>query len=494
MDLTSLYTCILVALGHSVDSNGNVSTLGLEANGSDAIQTAIGGKPLVIPTHAYRQMGRWDQFIAFHPMSENILRGESKVHAWLRERMCERITFVASTLIIALLEAAADRSTHAMFTEQERGVLQILSECDHKTVDAFGKVIQAISSGGMHRFINIFVTRRGDLSVANPDGTFSTSTFNRVAYVTFPIMDELRNDNYRVCGVKMRKCDVLMIQQLMHNIFPGCDRDNHFSYGTNSMVAPHFHALLLAFVNVYNPLNVFAWTYRRLLDGIPNIFVDMKWVEDAASIEKYVNSIVSLPDNEGEGGPSETNTVAQPQPSFAGGPVGIPQQPVFASTASPAVAPVHAMQPSPAVAPMSAPTTPVFSAAGPTPPPTNPSGGYAIQPIGRPINGVVSQTQQRAQEMQQAQQQMFAQMQQQGFGGFPAVGQPMVAMQQPMVQMPMMGMPMVPQMMPMMGGMMNPMMMGMQPMMQTGFAPVGMTPAPYTFQQQPQTINMGGRV
>ena len=47
-------------------------------------------------------------------------------------------------------------------------------------------------------------------------------------------------------------------QQLMHSIFPGCERENHFSYGTNSMVAPHFHSLLLAFINVYNPLNTFA--------------------------------------------------------------------------------------------------------------------------------------------------------------------------------------------------------------------------------------------
>jgi hypothetical protein len=50
------------------------------------------------------------------------------------------------------------------------------------------------------------------------------------------------------------------------------------------------------------------------------------------------------------------------------------------------------------------------------------------------------------------------------------MAQPMV-MQQPMYQqMPMMQMP-----------------------MQTAFPPVGMAPAPYTF-QQPQTYNMGGRI
>lgn len=491
MDLLSLYTAILVALGHSVDTNGNVATLGLEANGSDSIQTAIGGKPLVLPTQNYRQLGRWDQFTAFHPMSENILRGESKVHAWLRERMCERITFVASTLILALLEAAADRSTHAMFTEMERGVLQILSEVDEKTVDAFGKVIQSISNGGMHRFINIFVTRRGDLSVANPDGTFGTATFNRVAYVTFPIMDELRSDSYTVCGVKMRKRDIAMIQQLMHSIFPGCERENHFSYGTNSMVAPHFHSLLLAFINVYNPLNTFAWTYRRLLDGIPNIFVDLKWVEHASSIDRYVNSIVSLPENEGEGGPTETNTIAQPTPTFAG----IPQQPVFAPSApvSPAVPPVQMAPVSPAVAPLSTPTMPGFAATGPTPPPAQYTG---IQPIGKPVNGIVQQTQQRANDMQQMQQQMYAAMQQQGYA-FPAVGQAPMAMA-PVMPMMVPQMQMMPGMAPQMQMMYpNGMMPVMQPqqMMQMGFAPVGMTPAPYTFQQpQAAGINMGGRV
>lgn len=488
MDLIQLYTHILVALGHQIDTNGNVRTLGIEADASDAVPTAIEGKSLVLPTPAYRQLGRWNEFVAFHPLSESILRGESKVHKWLRERMCERIAFVGATTILALLEAAADPNCHAAFTEQERGVLSILSEVDSKTVTDFGKVVQALASGGMFRFVNLYVTRKGDLMVTDASGQSVQTTFNRTAYVTFPFMDELRNSDYVVCGVKMRKRDIAMLQQLMMSMFPGCENTNHYSFGTNSMVAPHFHAMLLAFINVYNPLNTFAWLYRRLLDGIPNIFVDLNWTQNVAQIDQYVNAIVALPDNEGDGGPADGTSQGRATNPIAN----IPSQPVFTSNigqpASPAVAPMNMALPGALPAapqPVIAPLAP--GATGQVIP--------GVTPLGQPLkDGVVAKNQQRMSEWQNAQQQYVAAAQMAGgFQGFAPVqqAQPMMMQPQPpmMMQAPMYGQPMMmaPQMM-----MQAPMMMPQAPMMQQGFPPVGMAPAGYSF-QQPQ-MNMMGRV
>ena len=79
MDLLELYTAIVESAGWNVNSEGFVTAF--------KGPVEIAGKQMVMPTKKILRNPDWDNHIAFHPMSENVMRGESAVLFELRNQM-----------------------------------------------------------------------------------------------------------------------------------------------------------------------------------------------------------------------------------------------------------------------------------------------------------------------------------------------------------------------------------------------------------------------
>lgn len=287
MELLELYKSILESIGSSVDEKGLVSIVGESQN----TPNEIGDKRLVLPTSDILRAGDWRHCIAFHPMSENILRGESVVIKNLRLLMNLRLTTTAVKLASQLLGIAANTAYHGKLTPKQSEFLSAVPDASEKTVRLFDKVIQKLIIDGEYRLVSIYLKR---------GGTWHGSKRSRVAVVSFPIMDEFEKDERNIFGVTMSGKEKETILNLINFIFPNGNDLEEYSYGSDSQCAPYFHALLKAYVNVADRLNSITKKFKAHLDDVDELMIKTDWAAAADDLAKYRDIIPTLAGNDGE--------------------------------------------------------------------------------------------------------------------------------------------------------------------------------------------------
>lgn len=287
MDILQLYKEILTSLHMSSDDQGLIS---LDMAG-EKFPAYCNKKRLVLPTQEVLRQAQWENSVAFHPLSENILRGESAVLKKLRSMISFRISEVTSCLMTELVGIAADNEYHKKLTPTQSEFLSLVPQVDHKTCEAFEKVFDATSTDGEHRLVSVYLKR---------GGTWKGEKYSRVAVVAFPITDEFGNDQAEVFGVKMRKKDKKVMEDLFEFIIPHSKGLEEYSFGSNSMTAPYMHAMLMAYVKVAKQLNKIVHKYRKHLDNPDQLHIDLAFEDKLGNLGVYKDLIPTLAGNDGE--------------------------------------------------------------------------------------------------------------------------------------------------------------------------------------------------
>jgi len=290
--LIKLYTAIVESAGWDVSDKGNVT----------AFQgpVEIADKQLVMPTKTILRNPDWDNTLAFHPMSENVMRGESAVLFELRKQMQFKLNFVAATIIQELGELAADPARQKPLTIKQKEYLTLVPDFDTKTVKSLDSLLNKINPNEAEKIIGIFVKRAGELN---------GKKVNRLASIHSPLRAESDNKDRTVFGVKFRKCDYKPFFEMLDFIVPGIN-EHAYSFGSNSMVAPGFHALLHAYISIAHRLNVVLRKFQKIWgDDFDDLLIDIDWADDVKELDQYKGLIPSLRGNEGSVNPDEVEQV-----------------------------------------------------------------------------------------------------------------------------------------------------------------------------------------
>lgn len=298
--LSPLYEAILKSFGAEIDHQGRVS---LRA-GDDVSPMMIGEKRLVVPSTELMRTLNWSEsMVAFHPIDENILLDESPVLRITRRIINFRLSSVISILLSELAAIAADPSKHKQLSPAASEFLELVPNVDGDTVKRISEIIDVVDPFGEKRFVNVYVKRGAIINGQN---------YVRGAIVTFPFVEEFTNEEHVMYGVDLRKKDKEAIIALFRYLLPKSDTPHGYSFGTREQVAPTFHAIAHAFINVAKPLNrVTDRLKKNLGDDMYNyLHIDTSWEDDIASLAGYRGQFPSLPENEGTRGPA-TNSVAQ---------------------------------------------------------------------------------------------------------------------------------------------------------------------------------------
>ena len=227
--LVDLYKAILVSMGCVIEDE-MVSFSAPDGN----IPITIDNKRLVIPTTDVLRASRWNEWIAFHPICESVVRGESPVLKRTRVIANLRLNTVLTILLQELLGIAADVSRHSQLSPGQLAMLSEIPDASQKTVDALDKVLDAVSSEGSKTLVSIYLKR---------GGVIDKQKYRRSAIVTFPILEELESETSEVYGVKMSKKDKATLRALFNWIIPKAavgETSMEYSYGSSSDVAPYF--------------------------------------------------------------------------------------------------------------------------------------------------------------------------------------------------------------------------------------------------------------
>lgn len=291
MRLLSLYKSILESLNVQADTLGLLTHRSFDGQ-TEPVSVTVDGKSrrLVLPSPDMLSSGLSQEVVAFHPLSEVSNRGESEVFKRLKTMVSLRLTMTLMVLLEDLTELAANKSAHASLPPKLHGLLEAMPNADQKLLDSVQAILAAAVQGGKNRLINLYMKR---------GGTHQGRNWSRLAVVSFPILEELDNPDRKVFGVQLRVKDVPQIKALFDLVLPNSDVAGTYNAASDSMDAPYFEALMLAYAKLGAALNSIIKIAGKHIEDGNELKMDLKWVNELADIAEMRFEIPALDGNKG---------------------------------------------------------------------------------------------------------------------------------------------------------------------------------------------------
>lgn len=303
MTLIELYTSMLAAAGLTVDDNGYVSVNNSLFTGSNKNEPVlVDGKRLVLPTREQLTDPDRESKIIFHPLSENILRGESIVVAKLRSMYGIRLNFAVAAIVSGLLDLCASVNKHKLLTPDQSAVLSVAPNCDETTVRVFASLINKVFADES-TFVKLYLRR---------SGTIKGVKYSRAGIISFPFFEALQEAKDTLFGVKLRKKDKEALLAIFEFILPKIGEAESYNQGSDSTIAPFTDALMKAFMGVAGKLNDIIDLYKDKIDELEKLTFDADWVdafEDLSVMTSEIRRVPAQAGNEGEG--KKTDSIQQ---------------------------------------------------------------------------------------------------------------------------------------------------------------------------------------
>lgn len=234
MNLLQFYESILLTAGFSIGSDGAIS-LALE---EPVVPMTIGQRRLVLPTPQQLKGGDWTKRIGFHPLAENILKGESEVFSRYRATLNRRLNQIAAGLILELLYIAASPAEQRNLNGAQSEYLVKVKDADERTYESIRKLLAKLPiDDPASNLISLTMKR---------NGTIGKERYPRVCVVGFPVYEAaVASKDHSVMGVKLRVKDIEVLKAILEYIFPNLQApEAHYSKGSDSKIAPYTVALL----------------------------------------------------------------------------------------------------------------------------------------------------------------------------------------------------------------------------------------------------------
>ena len=294
MKLITLYKALLELGGMSSDRDGLVSGK-LPGGKEDPRPVTIKGKRLVLPTQKQLTTADWSDRIVFHPLYENVLRGESQVIEKLRTLITTRVNVTIAILGTALLELAGNTGEHSKLNPDQSMFLAKVRMLDKNTLEGWTDLCKALDlADGKQNFIHVFLKRSGSIA---------GKKHARVGVVNFPVMKALCAGDEKIFGYKPRnKAHREVFKNLMEYIFKDILTDGAYNAGSDSSIAPYTDAMLRAFLNVIAPINDTIDLFSDIRPELTDLRFNSDWVEELDKLETYHPDIRSIPMQAGNEG------------------------------------------------------------------------------------------------------------------------------------------------------------------------------------------------
>lgn len=253
----------------------------------------ISGLRLVLPTENILRNPKWNETIAFHPLSEDAISGESPVFKRLKIYMDIRLSTTMIVLMKVLLGVTADKSRHGNLDSRAISLLQSLDSVTSKAVDDLDKLRRVLESVGEKKLMHVRVQRSGKVK---------DKGYRRATLISYPILTEFDRDDDVVFGVKFSsKKSKREIASLFKWILDLDDSpiDRH-SKGSDAKVAPGFHSLILAYASVMTRFAEIFDIFSNELEAYSDFKPVLNWVDDARDLSPFNYKIPALDGNDRE--------------------------------------------------------------------------------------------------------------------------------------------------------------------------------------------------
>lgn len=305
MDILTLYKSVLEAGGLVVDPDGFVSVnnelLGLKGNAP----LLVSGKRLVMPTAFHQADPNKENKILFHPLSENILRGESEVLSKFRTVLAIKLNYSFASVMASLLDTAASVEMHKRLSPDQSEMLSVAKDADETMQGAFTQLcLKSMANDTESTFVKFYLKRAG---------VVHGKKYSRASIISFPFYEELKKDQETYYGVKLRKKDRSTFLALMEYIIPNIDKPEAYNRGSDSEIAPFFDALMKGYMGIASKINDVVELFKDTMEGAEHLISNSDWVEVFDNLSCMIAEIRKIPMQAGNEGEVKRTEVQPPQ-------------------------------------------------------------------------------------------------------------------------------------------------------------------------------------
>ncbi len=308
MKLLDLYKSIMKTAGLHVTEDNLVSVM------LDGVYfpVSVKGQRLALPSQAILARADKSDIMVFHPLNEQVTRGESEVLEKLRKLLMIRFNEVASTVMLKLLNISMSVGEQHMLTPDQSEFLVKVKGVDPKMVKTFEKIIEAMPMDQItRRIITLFLKKTG--SVAG-------KRYKRVGVVNFPLYEDLKKAEDSVYGVKFRVKDKETLIALLEYVFPNIEETGSYNRGSDSDVAANLDALMQSSLAIIQALNSVTETFENVFnknEDANELFIECDWQDSFMNLGALINEIRLVPMQAGNEGATEEANRVQAQQGMA---------------------------------------------------------------------------------------------------------------------------------------------------------------------------------
>lgn len=245
----------------------------------------VSGKQLVIPTREILRNIDGNSMVMFHPLSEDIIKGESSVVIKLRYAINIRINITIGILIQSLLNLAASPEHHKKLSPEQSELLYNIKDIDEKTARNFVTYMLKEVKDKEDRLFSYVYLKRG--------GTLANVKYPRVGIVSFPFFQALLEGE----KFKFRIKDVEACKAVFEYMFSEATDHEAYNYGSRSEIAPYLDALLVTSYKLTERLNEIIELYQDYIDDPDSIYFNHDWYDTLKEIETFKNEIKAIPNH-----------------------------------------------------------------------------------------------------------------------------------------------------------------------------------------------------
>lgn len=250
----------------------------------------VDGKTMVMPTPETLKLSNWDKEIAFWPLCESTLRGESEIQHEILSMVKGAVNVRLAALIWELFKVANSEECKAnKLTPEQAEFLPHIPGLDADMVKRMGKLVLGVNPAEYKTsLIHINLKRRTKIN---------GQPFDRACLVRFPLAEMERKE--KPFGVDLRVKDMDALTNLLDYILPEWQIENSYSRGTDSKVAPYFVATLLAYQNINARITLLAKRFEPTFPKFGALVNEDNWVECMDDLHRMRDCMPNLPGNDG---------------------------------------------------------------------------------------------------------------------------------------------------------------------------------------------------
>ena len=273
--LIDFYKDVLTTMGLEYDEEGFIK---IDPGNGKSVLFTVNGKPMVLPLKEHIDtLNEPDENgelkltkILYNPLNEDVIKGDTASLKKSKDIVEAKISHAFAGIGELLLELGMKKELQTKTPLELNKFIGGLSVADNgrtkeiidaKSIDTWSKLyIKSLESSTNPKLTKLFLKKTG---------TYKGVKYNRLAVLTFPLLDALEeaDKETKVSGYRLRPKDIKVFKVLYKYVFKDMDENNTITIGSNDNESPGFIALFTLFLKVISRFN----TLLKLLK-----FVDEK--------------------------------------------------------------------------------------------------------------------------------------------------------------------------------------------------------------------------